>query len=47
VELFGGDGALVQHSLGDKAAAAQTVTFTGAGVDGAVAEFLLFDLKKQ
>jgi len=47
VQLNGGDGALVQHSLGDAAKAPQTVVFTGAGVDGAVAEFLLFDLKKE
>jgi redox-sensitive bicupin YhaK (pirin superfamily) len=48
VKLSGGDGALVQHSLdGTKAAAAQTVVFTGAGIEGATAEFLLFDLKKE
>jgi redox-sensitive bicupin YhaK (pirin superfamily) len=48
VKLSGGDGALVHHSLDDtKGAASQTVVFTGAGIEGATAEFLLFDLKKE
>jgi len=45
--LQGGDGALLKHPGGDRAAAPVSVTFTGAGVDGAQAEFILFDIKKQ
>jgi redox-sensitive bicupin YhaK (pirin superfamily) len=46
VHLNGGDGALIKHSGGDRATQPETVVFTGAGVDGAKAEFVLFDLKK-
>ena len=43
--LKGGDGAFIKLSNDQKTA--QTFTLTGAGVDGAAAEFILFDIKKQ
>jgi len=46
-KLNGGDGATVRHSTGAKGSEAQVLTLTGAGADGAVAEFLLFDIAKQ
>ena len=47
VQLTSGDAVLVQHSAaGEEGAPPQTVTFTGAGTNGANAEFILFNLLK-
>ena len=46
-KLSGGDGATVRHSTGVKGSGAQLLTLTGAGADGAIAEFLLFDIAQS
>lgn len=45
--IAGGDGVTITHSKDAKGAAPQTFTLTGAGKDGAIAEFLLFDLAQE
>lgn len=44
--LKGGDGAFIK-ATGVSANGVQTFTITGAGIDEAPAEFILFDIKKQ
>ena len=45
--IAGGDGVTITHTKDEKGAAPQTFTLTGAGKDGAIAEFLLFDLAQE